>query len=163
MARGQRASVRNMSFVLILMALGAAAIAYAWGPGSTVPGRSWSRLAMIILVIVLVAMPVLSAAGIRAFGPSSEARSVQAIRAAAYVGVWALLFAIIAIWRFGGKRFESFRAYDQANWTATMIAGALTGGLALVVLLGGYGFLILTTTSSRWSVAPSSLPGCGRG
>ena len=157
MARGQRASVRNMSFVLILVALGVAAVAYAWNPGSTVPGRAWSRLAMIIIVIMLIAMPVLCAAGIRGFGPSSAVRFVRTIRGAAYVGVWALLFAMIAIWRFGGQRFESFRAYDQTNWTAAMAVGALTGGLALLVVLGGYAFLILATTSRHWSAAPHSI------
>jgi hypothetical protein len=112
---------------------------------------------MFKIVLALLVVPLLAATGVRWLGPPRSDRVVARIRAAANLGVWALLMAVIAITRFGGQRFENVEAHTQAGWTPGVVIGAITGGLPLFVVFAGYTALIYVSTSVRSSAAPGSV------
>jgi hypothetical protein len=153
----QRSSVLRAATALIFVLLGAVAIAYNWHPGTTVPGRLSARVAMFKIVLALLVIPLLAATGVRWLGPPRTDRVVVRIRTAAYLGVWALLMAVIAITRFGGQRFENVEAHTQAGWTSGVVIGAITGGLPLFAVFAGYTALVFISTSERSSAAPGSV------
>ena len=129
-------------------------VCLGWQRGSTIPGASISRTGLIALVVMLMVLPAVVR---RRLGPADEHGPARVVRAAAYALLCAMVPVIVLLSRFTTARFEHFHAFDQANWDADMVTGAIVGSVLLLVLMTAYAAGILATTAARSSVAPGTV------
>jgi hypothetical protein len=146
--------IRKIGYTVAGVAAGATMVWLDWHAGSSNPAVPTNRLALIGIVLLLVVLPW----AVRpVFGPVADNRVARVVRAAGYIGVYLVLLVLVGLSRFAGRRFDHFRAFDQANWEADMRAGAVVSALVLIAVVGGYAVAILAITARRTSVAPTTL------
>lgn len=146
--------VRSAGYGVVGLGAGGALVWLGWHPGSENPAAPVDRIALGMVVALLVGLPWATR---RWLGPVATNPTARLVRAGGFVAMFALLGVVVGLSRFAGSRFDHFRAFDQATWSAEMRTGAAVGGLVIVALTGGYALAILLVTSARRSVPPRSL------
>ena len=125
-----------------------------WHPGSANPAMPTDRVALIVTVGVLAALP----AAVRLwYGPVAGNRSARVIRTGGYLAVYALVLVIVGLSRFAGSRFDHFQAFDQANWAADMRSGAFVSAVLMIGIVGGYAVAVLMVTADHAAMRPGTL------
>jgi hypothetical protein len=135
---------------------GAALVWLGWHPGSANPAMPTDRVALIVTVGLLAALPAV--VRLR-YGPVAEHRTARLVRTGGYLAVYALVGVIVGLSRFAGSRFDHFQAFDQANWAADMRSGAIVSAALMIGIVGGYGTAVLMVTAGRAAVRPTTLAG----
>jgi hypothetical protein len=148
---------RRIGYTATGLAIGAITVRLGWHPGSANPAVPADRITMIISVLVLAAMPWITR---RRLGPVAAARGARTVRAAGFTAMYALLLVMTGMSRFAGSRFDHFQAFDQSNWEADMLSGAIVSAVIVIALITGYAFAILAITA-RWTSATAPVLAIG--
>jgi hypothetical protein len=151
---GGRAPARRVAVTVAAIAAGAVVVWLDWHPGSANPAVPTNRVALIITVGLLAALPWLADL---LLGPVADSRTARTVRAGGYLSVYALLLVLVGLSRFAGSRFDDFHAFDQANWEADMRSGAMVSAVLLVAVIGGYAGTLLILTARRTHLPPKAL------
>ena len=132
-----------------ILVAGGATVWLGWWPGSTNPATPVNRIFLVATVLMLAVLPW--------FGRAGASRAARVVRAGGYAGVCGILLVTVLLARFAGARFEHFHAFNQANWEADMVQGAIVSSVVLFALLAAYAIGILVTTARRSSITPTTL------
>ncbi|KJK43223.1 hypothetical protein UK23_34030 [Lentzea aerocolonigenes] len=142
--------MRAAWYSLVSLATGSVLVWLDWHAGSANPAVPVNRATMIVTVLVLTVLPWV-------LGPVAPNRTARIVRVTGYASIYALLAALTGLSRYAGSRFDHFTAFDQANWEADVLSGAVVGGVLMVLVIGGYAVAVLTLTSRRMAVEPKTL------
>jgi hypothetical protein len=148
--------LRSAGYGIVAAAASVALVVFAWNPGSTNPAAPVDRIDLIATVAMLTLLPWIGRWRGR-LGPVGTSRAARVVRAGGYLLIWGFLLVQVSVSRFSGARFEHFRAFDQANWAAGMVTGAITGSIMIFALMTGYAVAILAMTARRSTIAPATL------
>jgi hypothetical protein len=137
---------RRLGYPVGGMLAGAMLIWLDWHPHSANPAGPINQLTLVVVVLILAAVPLIARPIV---GPVADSRAARTVRAGGYLAVYAVLAAMVGLWRFADTWFDQMSAFDQQSRHADVRTQAVLTAVVVIILMAAYGIGIVLVTARR--------------